>query len=304
MQRMLLEFHRWLAIMSSLPLVVLVSTGLVLTFEPAAHLLARKADSLKVGDVIAILDQHDPQGVSGSITYRNYEGTLSIGGVTPSGPIVVDVATRETRSAPGALARTFLLARALHTKLLYDLKPLVVAATVVLIVLALLGVAMGWPRFENTLSGWHMTAAWIGLPLILLTSVTGLLIAFGVMFGGGGGAPKSIGMRKPGMSMAAVVEAAGRSRDMSGMVWIRAMGPRHMMRYTENGHFRGYFVVSQGVVPVPRNWPRSIHEGLWSVPLGFAMNLAVSLSAILAIVTGLLLWLRRRRVRAIRIAPT
>ena len=87
------------------------------------------------------------------------------------------------------------------------------------------------------------------------------------------------------------------------MVWVRQMGPRHMLRYTENGRFQGYFVVSQSVVPVPRNLPRAIHEGLWSVPLGLVANVAASLVIFAGMVTGLLLWLKRRaRVRTPRAA--
>ncbi|MEZ5817177.1 MAG: PepSY-associated TM helix domain-containing protein [Hyphomicrobiaceae bacterium] len=295
MQRLLLKAHRWLALAAGLPLVIIVLTGLVLSFEPSVHLLSRAPSSLRASVVLEILDRHDSKRAARAITYRNYEDTLEVFVSGSSKPILVDVASGSLRERHGMLASTFLAARKLHVALVYDLRWLVTASTIALVMLALLGVLMGWPRLANTLSGWHKGVMWIGLPLVLLAPATGLLMTFGVTFGGGGAAPRSIGMPQAAMSIRDVVEAAGKSRDLSGMVWIRRMGARHMLRYTENGRFQGYFVVPQSVVPVPRNLPRAIHEGLWSVPLGLVVNVAASLVIVAGMATGLMLWLRRRR---------
>lgn len=294
MQRLLLKLHRWLALIFAIPLAVVILTGLVLSFEPSLHLWHRTPKALTSADVTAILAKFDPAGAARAISYRNYDGTLAIYGANPGKPQIVDVASRQLREHEGTLAQILRIARRLHVALLVDLHWLVIASTASMIGLALLGVLMGWPRLANSLSGWHKGLTWIGLPLILLPAVTGLLMVAGVTLGGGGSAPRTLGASPSPMRLGDVVASAGRSRDLSGMVWIRTMGPRHMMRYTEEGRFQGYFVVPQSIVPVPRNWPRSIHEGLWSVPLGLFVNVMSSVVTGASLVTGVLLWWRRR----------
>lgn len=188
-------------------------------------------------------------------------------------------------------------AHAIHLHLVGPLNPLVVTSTAAFLVLALLGLLLGWPRFRNSLAGWHRGTAWLALPLLLLAPVTGLLIAANVTFSGGGGAPAHMGNMGQPVALRDTVAAAGAQTDLSAMVWMRAMGPRTMMRYSHGTQFMGYFVMPQTLVPVPRNLPRAIHEGLWSVPGLLAVNLALSAVSILLWVTGLWLWLRRRSRR-------
>jgi hypothetical protein len=44
--------------------------------------------------------------------------------------------------------------------LLLDAGWVVIGSSVAMLALALLGVLMGWPRIQNTLSGWHKAMAW------------------------------------------------------------------------------------------------------------------------------------------------
>ena len=41
---------------------------------------------------------------------------------------------------------------------------------------------MGLPRLRNTVAGWHKATAWILLPLVVLSPLTALAMAFGVTF--------------------------------------------------------------------------------------------------------------------------
>ena len=298
MKPKLLKIHRWLALAFSLPLAVVILTGLVLSFEPAAHSLSRTSGQFNAARAVELLRQHDPEGKARAIAYRGYDGTMDIAGARPGMPMVVDVATGELRAGPGLLARSFNMARKLHLFVLQPLRPLLVASTVAFLLLAILGVFMGLPRLSNSLSGWHKGIAWFGLPLLVLAPLTGLLMHLGVTFGGGGAAPKSIGMTGQPMSLVQVLEAAGPDRDLGSMVWVRTMGPRHMMRQTEGARFQGYFLVPGNAVEVPRNIPRAIHEGLWSVPVGLAINLVIYVLSMGLLVTGLWIWLRRRARRS------
>ena len=296
-RRTLMTIHRWTALVFALPLAVLILTGALLSFEPVLHAVNTVPGSLEAGRVAELLDQHDPEGRARALIWRSYDGTLEIAGVRPDAPLVLDPLTGEPR-ALGALATAIRAAHNVHINLIGPLNPLVIASTAGFLVLATLGLLLGWPRFRNSLSGWHRGTAWLALPLLLLAPVTGLLISANITFGGGGSAPMHMGQMAQPMSLRETVLAAGAQTDLSGMVWMRAMGPRTMMRYTHGPQFQGYFVTAQSLVPVPRNLPRAIHEGLMSVPGLLVVNLALSLASMLLWVTGLWLWLSRRRRRA------
>ena len=122
--------------------------------------------------------------------------------------------------------------------------------------------------------------------------VTGLLMVFCVTFGGDD-TPRAMGQQAQPMTVHDTVLAAGASRDLSGMVWMRAMGPRTMLRHTDGTQFQGLFVTADGIVPVPRNIPRAIHKGIWSVRGLLVVNLLISGVSAALWVTGLWLWLRR-----------
>ncbi|MFX8715870.1 hypothetical protein ABTM38_19570, partial [Acinetobacter baumannii] len=81
------------------------------------------------------------------------------------------------------LSDIFPWARVTHERLLGQAW-LVTSSTVAMVALMVLGILMGWPRLRNTLSGWHKGTAWFALPLILLSPLTGLCMAFGLTFQG------------------------------------------------------------------------------------------------------------------------
>ncbi len=95
-----------------------------------------------------------------------------------------------------------------------------------MIVLMLLGVAMGWPRFANTVSGWHKGVAWGLLPLLVLSPLTGLFLAWGISFT----SPPPAGPRGAPVSMVDAVRKVGEAHDLSNLVWIRGRGGRLLAR--------------------------------------------------------------------------
>ncbi|WP_417246450.1 PepSY domain-containing protein [Celeribacter sp.] len=293
LRRRIRQLHRWIALAFSLPLLILALTGFLLSFEPLLNSMSRGTDSLTATRSIELLQSVDPQGKAKTVTHRGYEGTLEVAGPGLR-PMVLDIETGEV-TQHDLIARTFILSRQIHKAFVGDLSWLVLISTMAMGVLIVLGLLMGWPRRANTVSGWHRVGAWIGMPLLAITTVTGVLMSFGVTMGGGGAAPITMGRLSEPMSMVQAVQAVEAQQDLSAMAWIRPAGPRIMMRYAQGDRFQGYFVTPDEIVAVPRNLPRAIHEGLWSIPLGLAMNLIVSILTSGLILTGLIIWLRRRR---------
>lgn len=284
----LLRLHRWITLVFALPLAIIILSGLVLSFEPIAQVSAIRPGTLTAARIEAILDRHDPEGKARSLSFRAYENRLSIGGVRPDDTIDVDVATGNELTEDGRLSNLFYYARVLHEALLLDLEWLVQVSTIAMLVLIGIGIAMGWPRLANTLSGWHKGTAWVLLPLLILSPLTGLLLAWGVTFTG----PPTA--RAEPVAMREALRIAGAQHDLSTLVWLRSRNGRQLIRLAEGGEYRVYAVTPNGLVAGARNWPRLIHEGNFAGIWSGLMNVVISLAFILLMATGLVIWARRR----------
>ena len=166
---------------------------------------------------------------------------------------------------------------------------LVQLTTIALIVLIGLGIAMGWPRLSNTVAGWHKLVAWIGLPLLILSPLTGLFLAWGISFTGRPPPPP------PVIPLVEAVAAVGAAHDLSNLVWLRSRGGRLLARVIVNGEYQILSVSRDGVTPTPRNVVRIFHEGNFAGIWSGLMNAVISLAFIGLMTTGLIIWMRRRR---------
>jgi hypothetical protein len=202
---------------------------------------------------------------------------------------VVD-ATRGAQTVPSALASTLGTMRRTHEHFIFDLGWVVAASSYAMLVLALLGVLMGWPRIRNTLAGWHKAVAWGLLPLIVLSPLTGLFLAYGVTFTG---SPAARAQGAP-LTLREAVDIAGAKHDLSSLVWMRPLGGRMALRVVENGEYKLYAVTREGTVLQPRNWPRLWHEGNFAGVWSSLMNLVISGAMLGLLGTGAWMWLRRK----------
>ena len=165
---------------------------------------------------------------------------------------------------------------------------LVTASTFAMLAIATLGILMGLPRLRNTIGGWHNLAAWGALPLVILSPLSGLALAYGITF-----LPQQSGPRPVPLSIAKAVEIIAEKNDLSNLIWLRTRGGRQSVRlYTDEGANTSV-VTADGLVSGDRNWPRAIHEGNWSRVLAPLSNIIVSVVFIGLWFTGLFIWLRR-----------
>lgn len=296
----LLRLHRWTTLVFSIPLAVIVLTGLILSFEPLAQRYGASDNSLSAPQVKALLQRYDPEAKATRITLRPYDNSLEIAAGRGAGAAtIVDLSTGDKKPALGTLASLFGATRGLHEHLL-GLGWLVITSTLAMLALMIMGVLMGLPRLmRNNLSGWHKGFAWFSLPLIVLSPLTALFMAGGLTFGGAlPAAPASA----PRITTAQAVDEAAKVTDVSRLQWIRVMGPRVMMRYTASSGTETSVITAQGAVPASSNWPRAFHEGLYAGPIGAVLNVLISIVLIGLMTTGLLIWkkrtFRKRPVRA------
>lgn len=293
MKPWLLRLHRWAALIFALPLLVVLVTSLILSFEPIVVMSAIKPGTITAEKITAALTRHDPQGQARAVTYRSYDNTLTLG-AGRGGGIRVDAATNEVKTAGSGLADLMLTSRRLHETLLLDATWLVIASTVAMLALSLLGVLMGWPRFANTLSGWHKGMAWGLLPLLILSPLTALFMAGGVTFTSPPPRPAQGSGQAATLKLADAVKIAGTRHDLSGLVWLRPQGGATRMRIVENGEYRVYTVTAEGTSQMPRNWPRLRHEGNFAGIVSALPNVLTALASLGLLGTGLWIWARRK----------
>lgn len=298
------KLHLWIALVFALPLLAIIGSGLLLSLEPSIVIANARPGTLTPAAIEALLARHDPAGKAKGLSYRSYDGTLTIAAGLGQPGTVVDIATGDRVPGPSVLANAFVTARRLHERLLLDAGWLVTASTIAMLVIIALGVLLGWPRFANTLSGWHRGTAWALLPLLILSPLTGLALAFKITFTN---LDRPAKPEKP-LSLAEAVRTVGREHDLSGLIWIRELRGQTLARIVENGEYKIFTVSPERVTPVPRIWPRLLHEGTWGGHIAAALNLLTSLALLLLLATGVWIWLRRsnrrRRARAQRLAAT
>ncbi len=283
-----LRFHRWITLLFALPLLVVIGTGLILSFEPLVQ-QAKLDKPLTREAMLGYLQKHDPQGKATGLSLRTYEQSLTIAGVGEEGEVEIDLASGEVMEEGGfAWSDVLGTARGLHQTLLIDMEWLVIASTFAMLVLAVLGLLMGLPKLRNTVGGWHNVAAWTTLPLVILSPLTGLAIAYGITF-----TPPNTGARADRVSIAKAVEIVAARHDLASMTSLRPRGGRMVARVFVDGALTNLVVTPAGLETPPRNWPRAIHEGNWSGFLAPVLNIIVSVVFVGLLFTGLFIWLRR-----------
>jgi uncharacterized iron-regulated membrane protein len=286
----LLRLHRWLSLLFALPLLVMMVTGLVLSVEPMLQVTAVQPGTLAVATLQRAYDRADPEGRARGLAVNALEGRLRlIGGSGPE----IDLASGEAAATPAPVGAVFGWARRTHEHL-WGMDWLVTGSTIAMTVVMLLGTLMGWPRWRNTLSGWHKGAAWITLPLLLLRPLTGLCMVWGLSFAA---APPPAG--KP-LSLHDAIAVVGQHADLAALTHLRARGGRVTASLVEAGELRNYAVGAAGMTPLPRNWPRLLHEGNWFAPLSVPLNVVTAVVLLGLFGTGLAIWARRRWRRPTR----
>ncbi|GMO20033.1 PepSY-associated TM helix domain-containing protein [Bradyrhizobium sp. TM233] len=280
-----MTLHRWITLVFALPLFAIIATGLILSFEPPVQVSGIGGPAIDPARVVELVKTYDPDNKARGLSINAASQRMTLQG--PGAP-TIDLATGAPAAASSGLTDLFRWARVTHERLLGQAW-LVTSSTIAMVTLMLLGILMGLPRLRNTLSGWHKGTAWFALPLVLLSPLTGLCMAFGLTFQSGA-APAS---GRP-LALPDAIRMVAASHDLTHVISIGIRGGRMMARLYDGGELRAYAVNSSEVTPLPRNWPRLIHEGNWSALIASPLNVVTSIALLALLSTGLLIWARRK----------
>lgn len=169
-----------------------------------------------------------------------------------------------------------------------------------------------WRRHRNTDTNLHYLAGfWIALPLFIL-SVTGVLIAFPALTGGGHlRVPPAAPVERPALGVDAVVARAqalvgGRAAAVTWPTtrsadWVVAIGATRSVKVADDA---GIAIAAPGRGPGPGgSLIRRLHDGTGMGPIWQAIIFLAGILPALLAVTGVIMWWRARgwraRVRAV-----
>lgn len=292
---LLLRLHRWIAVIFALPLAFIIATGLLLSLQPLLQAGSIKPASISLEKLEGWMQKFDPDSKVRALSVDTYAGTLTLGGGRGERGTVIDTNTGAETAERNALSDIVRSSRGLHEHFLFDLRWVVTWSTVAMLFIIAIGIFMGLPRRANTLSGWHKMTAWILLPLLFLSALSGLFMALGLTFSEPAPRSKPVPLREAVRMLAA-------QHDLSGLEFIRDRGGRQMARIQDGANQRTYLVTPEGLKAAPSNLPRTFHEGVFLGIWGGVMNLILSLAFALLLTTGLIIWGRRtfRRRRRVR----
>jgi uncharacterized iron-regulated membrane protein len=282
---LLLKLHRWISLVFALPLLVLILTGLILSFDPIIKDRALPAAMVDANRVVDLIQRYDPEGKARGLAINGATQRMQLMGVAAP---AIDLATGEAATTSDTVGDLLLWSRRTHEHLLGQ-DWLVIGSTIAMVVIMIIGTLMGLPRLRNSLSGWHKGAAWFTLPLLLLSPLTGLLMVFGVTLQG----PPPAAAKAP-IKLTDAVRQVAQSHDLTHLAMIANRGGRMMARLYENGELRAYTFTADGVTALPRNWPRLLHEGNWSTLISGSLNVLTSIVLTGLLGTGVVLWARRK----------
>ena len=135
LQAYLLRFHRWITLVFALPLLVIILTGLILSFQPMVQNLSIKPGSLDAGKLESIIRQNDPDGKARGLSIDPYANTLRL--QVQGAAVDVDLATGARATAPSGLRDVFQWARRTHQRLISGFGWLVTLSTSAMLVVML-----------------------------------------------------------------------------------------------------------------------------------------------------------------------
>ncbi len=289
-KRALILTHRWVALSLTPIFLAIILSGAVLAVKPmlpAAPPVA--ADAQGVGRALAKIDA---AGTASSVG-----GALGGHGLAVSTPDagVGGVYSLLTGDRVGDIPfDPFAFAKSLHVRLLSDAGFLVKIATYMMAGLLLLSPLIMLPRLRATVRDAHVLLGWVGLPLLLLTPLTAVLMTLHV---GRADLPLPVSRGDGAVSLVQALDRVGEEHRGDAFVSARRFKAGTVLVTVQGADGPAAYVVGgKGISPMTggKGLISELHEGTWAGAWSGALNLTAALGLCAMVVTGWWSWLRRR----------
>lgn len=297
-KRWALMLHRWLSLVLAPLFLVLIVTGTLLAAQPLIQerTAGPAAEApMPVAQALAWLAELDERDRARALRWEAGETlvlTFSQRGERRVVPF--DLASGEA----GAERRTgdsfFRVVRHLHKDLLMGLDGLVELATYALFIVIVTGPWLAWPRLRNTLRDWHTGVGWVALPVLLLVSSTGALLALQW----GTPALPEIDRDQPRVTLAAAIQRASEQGGLTAVKEAERFSEVAVALRGEDalGQSLTYVVTPDELARVPA-YPgliQSLHEGTWAGGISGVLNGLAAVIMGFLLVSGVWTWLARK----------
>ncbi|MCG5523380.1 PepSY domain-containing protein [Ectothiorhodospira haloalkaliphila] len=295
-KKILVWSHRWLTLLLLPLFALIIVTGAILSFAPMikdASSGPEAQEPVEVERLLQVLARVDPQARSRALEFEEPGIALvefSRQGQREWHAFQMETGQRLEERAIGA--DFFHTVQHLHKHLLLDLDIVVDIATYLMVLVIIVGPLLSWPRLRHTLVGWHTVLGWVGFPLVLMVSATGVMMALSL------GTPQfpAVDRDQGHMPMAQAIERAVQE---GGLTHVRDARRMQTAAVAINGQAGGEavaFVVTRDHVTQVGRYPglvTELHEGTWAGGWSGALNLLASALLMVLMLTGLVSWGRR-----------
>src|SRR4051812_26507801 len=101
---LLLKLHRWTTLVFAAPLLLVIGTGLILSFQPMTQQASITKGSLTQERLLGLMAQYDPAGQARTLNIDPVEQRMTLGAPNSS-PIAIDLRSGAlAQSGPGWLS--------------------------------------------------------------------------------------------------------------------------------------------------------------------------------------------------------
>lgn len=284
----LFRLHRWLGLaLAPLFLLILVS-GAVLAVKP---MVQSPQTGIAPAVAAAILERVDPTGEAAMVAADGATLRLDSRGTGPKGTVTVPAGDWITTQSSFDL---FGLAQRLHKDLLVGAGIVVELAAYAMVVIIVTGPFLAPLRLRNTLMGWHRAIGWLLLPVVILTPLTGVLMALHV---GAPAMPVVATANKP-IGLAPAIIAAAQQQDISAVISARKFrGGTVLVSGHDADGAKTVLVDGNGLATrlEGNNVIKQLHEGTWAGSWSGALNFLAAVLLTGLMVSGVVAWGRRHR---------
>jgi|GEM_PF-436397 len=299
-----LSVHRWIGlILAPLFLLIAISGG-VLAVKPIVEdpLFAGAQPGADSTSVIPALQIADPKGQARQLTVTADGQAMILSSQAETGPNgIFSISSGQMVANATKPVDIFGIAKSLHKDLLLGAGLVVVIASYLMLGIILIGPFLGWLRFRNTITGWHLAAGWLALPFIIIAPLTGVLMSLHL----GSGTMPVIQQSSPPLALAQGVKAVSENPDVKSITFVRRFQKGSVMVSAETAHGSARYVVDGSHKAQPlEGGPgliKSLHEGIWAGAWSGLLNLAISIILTGLTLSGIWSWMRRWRQTRIRL---
>ena len=308
MKKLLLIFHRYAALVLAPFFIVIIFSGIVLSFKP---ILSPNTATEPIGNQAAALSAvvQKIESSSGQVQTIALDANGQDVWIKAKGnPLEqrYNIANGSFIEEAGMSSKHYNMAKELHKEFLLDADDLVEILTYIFIAILIVGPFIMRPRWQKRLMSIHNALGFWAIPAWLLVPVTGIMMTLHI------GAPRlgQLDLNRQATPITQVMQVLERENQLANFVSIQTVkGHSVVISLASPSGLQNYQIPngtdSLQSLPSLSYLPKQLHEGTWAGPISGWINFFIGLGLMFFTISGVYSWVRRlRNDRAARASAT